>query len=236
MRHKIIHILTFVVVCLISLQAYGQQTTEEIYVKSYGAVNKNSARRHARDMEPIRWEHNIRLGANLPSLLSLRFLNGPFYEDERISYSDPSASGALAEERYYQSPTYYFSGATLEYSHSVKSWFSIGSKATYAMMWSSMRHVLTDKILYRDNNYAVGLIFNMRFDWLRRDVVQLYSSIGIGLAARFAFHDGVISPMYDATYFGIAVGRDIYGFIELGGGISGSARAGLGIRFNTQKR
>jgi hypothetical protein len=66
---------------------------------------------------------------------------------------------------------------------------------------------------------------------MRRKYVQLYSAVGAGVAARFDREVGVIIPMYDLTYFGIVVGKNLYGFAEVGAGVSGFARAGIGYRF-----
>jgi hypothetical protein len=38
-------------------------------------------------------------------------------------------------------------------------------------------------------------------------------------------------PMLDLTYIGLNVGRSFYGFVEIGGGITGWGRVGLGVRF-----
>ena len=94
-----------------------------------------------------------------------------------------------------------------------------------------MRHIQTDEKLYSDGSYSVGLILNLRFEYMRREYVQLYSAFGAGFAARFEYDRGILIPMYDATYFGIVVGKNLYGFAEVGAGLSGSIRAGLGFRF-----
>jgi len=36
---------------------------------------------------------------------------------------------------------------------------------------------------------------------------------------------------YDATWVGLSVGEKVYGYFEFGGGASGVARAGMGVRF-----
>lgn len=182
--------------------------------------------------DTIRWHHNLRIGIGAPSLLQIRFLEGPNtrISDEQRAYNN-TLSGKFADYRYYETPTYYVPPITIEYSHYVNRWFSLGGKATFSALYSRCKHIETDELLRTDGNYTVGLILNARFDYLRRNVVQLYSSVGFGLAARFAYDHGIVSPMYDMTLFGIMVGRDFYGYFEFGGGISGLTRIGIGYRF-----
>lgn len=218
-------LITLIGIMLTATTLYGQRPTrDEAYDKSYAAVNKAQSSKEAQP-----WRHDIRVGVSSPGLLSTIFISSTLNEPN-ASYN-PSTSTALANERYYNTPTYYLPGATIEYGQRLKPWLMVGGKASFAMTWSSRRHVYTDEILYRDNCYAIGLLLNFRFDWLRRDVVRLYSSIGIGIASRIAFDNNLIVPMYDATYFGMSLGRSVYGFAEIGAGISGSLRAGIGVRF-----
>lgn len=218
-----VQIIFIVVLSLLCLRASAQRpTADEIYGPVRDYVDYE-------DRDTIRWKHNIRIGVGSPSLMSQRFLEGP--ERSITDNSRYTASDELARLRYYESATYYLSGVTAEYSQTVNPWMSVGGKLSYAMLWRSVHHVHTDELLYRDNNYAVAAILDFRFEWLRRDVVQMYSSVGVGLAARFAFNNGKLSPMYDMTFVGISVGRAVYGYVEFGGGISGLFRAGIGCRF-----
>lgn len=182
--------------------------------------------------DTIRWHHNLRIGIGAPSLLQMRFLEGPDtrISDEQRAYNN-TLSGKFAGYRYYETPTYYVPPITVEYSHYVNKWLSVGGKAAFSALYSRYKSVETNELLRTDGNYTVGLILNVRFDYLRRNVVQLYSSVGFGLAARFAYNYGIVSPMYDMTLFGIMVGRDFYGYFEFGGGISGLTRIGIGYRF-----
>lgn len=183
----------------------------------------------ARDIS-IDNRHNIRLSLSAPGLLSYFYLVD---NNDTVADADAvnSTSDLLASARYYESATRYFPGINLEYSCNVRPWLSLGGKATFAATWSSMRHVSTDELLYRNNRIAAALIFNLRFDYLRKPVITLYSAVGAGIAARFAFDDGVVTPMYDLTFFGLTLGRKVYFFAEVGAGISGSLRAGVGYRF-----
>ena len=86
-------------------------------------------------------------------------------------------------------------------------------------------------LLYHKQEAKNKSIVNFRFEYLRRDVVQLYSGIGVGATERHDESYVVALPMIDVTYLGVTVGRNIYGFAELGGGINGCIRVGMGYKF-----
>ena len=227
------HAIVLIIAAIATLSAAELKAQEQIAivpdVTTSRAYERNVSHRHA---DTIRWRDNIRIGIGAPSLLQMRFLEGPDsrISDEQRAYNN-TLSGKFADYRYYETPTYYVPPITIEYSHYVNRWFSLGGKMAFSALYSRYRHIATDELLRTDGSYTVGLIVNARFDYLRRKVVQLYSSIGFGLAARFAYNNGIVSPMYDMTLFGIMVGKDFYGYFEFGGGISGLARIGIGYRF-----
>ena len=107
----------------------------------------------------------------------------------------------------------------------------IGGKAMFSSVYYHELNVGTNKRVcsHYDNTYA--MFVNFRFEYLRRDVVQLYSGIGVGATVRHDESYVVALPMIDITYLGVTVGRNIYGFAELGGGISGCIRVGMGYKF-----
>jgi hypothetical protein len=120
---------------------------------------------------------------------------------------------------------------SVEYNYYVKKWLTVGGRATFTSLYNEVRNIATDEKLYSNGSYALGLILNVRFEYMRREYVQMYSAVGLGLAARFEYNRGIMTPMYDFTYFGIVVGKGFYGFAEIGAGLSGCARAGIGFRF-----
>jgi hypothetical protein len=183
--------------------------------------------------DTIRWRHNIRLTFGSPSAIQSLFLDGIMDNLEEINRPQerPTASDKLAEYRYYTTPTYMITPISLEYNYYVKKWLSIGGRATFTALYNEVRNIATEEKLYSNGSYGVGLILNLRFEYLRREYVQLYSTVGLGLAARFQYNRGILIPMYDFTYFGISVGKGFYGFAEIGAGLSGCARAGFGFRF-----
>ncbi|MBE6176107.1 MAG: hypothetical protein E7146_03820 [Rikenellaceae bacterium] len=142
-----------------------------------------------------------------------------------------TTSSRLADNRYYWGTEIAFTGITLDYSHRLKSWFAMGVKSSLSITTRAKRHVGTNETLYRNNTTIASLLLNFRFDWLNRKIVTMYSSIGVGMALHSSYYENVVLPMYDAAWVGITVGKRLYGYAELGGGISGLLRVGLGYRF-----
>jgi hypothetical protein len=206
---------------------------EEAYrLASYIVAQEYDKKEH-REYDTLRWRHNLRLTFGTPSAIQCAFLDGIMSESNEVNAPSriPTASDKLAQYRYYTTPTIMVTPISVEYNYYVKRWLTVGGRATFTSLYNEVRNIATDEKLYSNGSYALGLILNVRFEYMRREYVQLYSAVGLGLAARFEYNRGIMTPMYDLTYFGIVVGKGFYGFAEIGAGLSGCARAGIGFRF-----
>lgn len=207
---------------------------EEAYRRaSYMVAQDEDDDDERREYDTLRWRHNLRITFGTPSAIQTYFLDGIMSEsDEIIAPSRISTtSDRLAQYRYYTTPTIMVTPISVEYNYYVKKWLTVGGRATFTSLYNEVRNIATDEKLYSNGSYALGLILNVRFEYMRREYVQLYSAVSLGLAARFEYNRGIMTPMYDFTYFGIVVGKGFYGFAEIGAGLSGCARAGIGFRF-----
>ena len=72
----------------------------------------------------------------------------------------------------------------------------------------------------------------VRFNWFYREAVQLYSTISAGVVTDF----DELYPWADFTLVGCSFGRKFFGFAEFGLGTAGWLRAGIGYRFNANKK
>ena len=93
----------------------------------------------------------------------------------------------------------------------------------------------TDRVDY------IGFMPTVRFAWVRRGIVQVYSSVslGAGLEIRDNIYDKNIYEAFcafDIKPLGLSVGRRFFGFIEAGYGTRGIINAGFGYRFNTKQK
>lgn len=201
------------------------------YIVAQESMVKEKSER--REYDTLRWRHNLRLTFGSPSAIQCAFLDGIMSESNEVNAPSriPTASDKLAQYRYYTTPTIMVTPISVEYNYYVKKWLTVGGRATFTSLYNEVRNIATDERLYANGSYAVGLILNVRFEYMRREYVQMYSAVGLGLAARLEYNRGIMTPMYDFTYFGIVVGKGFYGFAEIGAGLSGCARAGIGFRF-----
>lgn len=235
LRHILFLLLP--ILSIYSLNAQQHNTVQNTYVYTVDEVAKQADIDTEISTEAIRnsirWRHNIRIGYALPSLLSGLLLIDFGDEDAttgRHPY-DPTLSDQLNDAHYYKGKQRMLSNLTAEYSYTFKPWLSFGAKLSYAGIWQSTRHISNDKVVSYDGQHIIGVIANVRFDWLRRRYIQLYSSIGLGVISIINHDDTTVLPLPDATYLGLSAGNKLYGYLELGGGISGSLRVGLGYRF-----
>lgn len=201
------------------------------YIVAQESMEKVKSER--REYDTLRWRHNLRLTFGSPSAIQCAFLDGIMSGSNEINAPSriSTTSDVLAQYRYYTTPTIMVTPISVEYNYYVKRWLTVGGRATFTSLYNEVRNIATDEKLYSNGSYALGLILNVRFEYMRREYVQLYSAVGLGLAARFEYNRGIMTPMYDFTYFGIVVGKGFYGFAEIGAGLSGCARAGIGFRF-----
>lgn len=85
------------------------------------------------------------------------------------------------------------------------------------------------------------LVPTVRFTYLNRPIVRLYSSIGVGVGfcrERTRNVDGHIEANRnehfcpaEVTILGVSVGRRLFGFAELSTGSMGVCSAGIGYKF-----
>lgn len=183
----------------------------------------------------IRWKHDLRVGLGIPGIISDVMLTNDIFTHDDIEPRILTLSEAIHSNRYDYGPSTTLYNLFGEYAYTVKPWLSVGGKAVFSGFWRAKYNVLTGEKLFNDNMYTLSAIATVRFDWLRRKSIHLYSTVGAGISARIAYYDGIIVPMYDFTLLGLRVGRGLYGFVELGGGISGIARVGIGFSFNDKK-
>lgn len=240
-------LLTFIFVVPMAVATLSAQeviTTEQLSetVSAYTYENYTSYVENQLEMNKAKYNLNVpslecnnslQVGGGLPGLWLMAMLD-LLYVDVDI-FPDPtqyvSISDQLADYRYYRTKERVVTSLTLDYGYRVKKWLSLGAKGAVGFRTHGIRHKVTNDLLYRESRVAASLLFNMRFDWLHRRNVMMYSSLGVGVTSIFDYNDGMVFPMFDATYVGLTAGRKFYYFLELGAGASGTLRTGVGCRF-----
>ena len=179
----------------------------------------------------VMYKSSLQMGAAIPGL-TLYVLFNRLSELEPESQPEYTFGSRLENARYYNTSTITIPVLSLEYNCSVTRWLALGLKTTVGFQTMAKRHVATNDLYRRYNHVAASALFNMRFTWLRRNIVTMYSSVGLGLTSHFKNNIYDYSHfMMDATWVGIQLGKQLYGFAEFGAGIGGVLRGGIGVRF-----
>ena len=126
---------------------------------------------------------------------------------------------------------------TGEVAFKLRKWFTVGVQVAGANFWANPVQASG-----RISATAVYLLPNVRFTYVRSDVFNMYSGVGLGLGvlsgfsaekSAFAGIGGAdIQPAFQAVPVGIQFGRTIYGIAEVSmGTMNLGLRAGIGCRF-----
>lgn len=132
-------------------------------------------------------------------------------------------------------------GYALSYMYSPLRWLSVGLYAGYVCQWRPTLLRSTQEVLSTTTERHLMLVPTVRFTYLNRPLVRLYSSIGAGVGfcrKRSRNVDGHIEANRnerfcpaEVTIFGVSVGRRLFGFAELSTGSLGVCSAGIGYKF-----
>lgn len=170
-------------------------------------------------------KHDIRIGVGSVSLPSI------FLLDSGSGYYKPLGSNFrrdMANTDTYLTPRYFVGNYTLSYNYSDRKWLQYGITAAFGASTCWRKDGPTGAKLENRCYYSLSVMPTVRFNWFYRDAVQLYSTVAVAVVTDF---DGVYL-WGDAVLIGCSFGRKFFGFAELGCGMSGWARAGIGYRFN----
>ena len=105
-------------------------------------------------------------------------------------------------------------------------------------------NALSGDYLHRKYQHNITIMPTIRFTWLNRKWVRMYSSLGMGMTIHTTNTTGSggstdgnsYAFAFQCSYLGLTVGRSLFGFAELGFGAKGVAIFGMGYRFNNHKK
>lgn len=172
-------------------------------------------------------KHDIRIGVGTVSLPTLMTLDEWGYVD----YA-PNFRKDMQNADTYLTPRYFVGNYSLSYTYHDRKWLQYGGQVVFGASTRSRRDVHTNGGIEDLNRYVLSVMPMVRFSWFYREKVQMYSSVSLGVVTDF-------EDLYvwgDATLFGCSFGRKFFGFAEVGMGMSGWLRAGIGYRFNAVKK
>ncbi len=184
--------------------------------------------------------HEMRVGVGLLPMSN-------FDLDAFVIDRDCSAGGFYDRTHLYVGDIYKSPSISFSYTGRLARWFELGFVASYH---SAFAHTYTRKGDVKEGHFADHYLHIMptaRFVWLRRDLVRMYSSVGLGITS---VHVGCAKPTstevarrsagmifsFEIVGVGISVGRRVFGFAELGVASRGFFNVGVGCRLFSQKQ
>ena len=171
-------------------------------------------------------KHDIRVGVGTISLPGLLLL------DDWDLYYDYDFSDMVADAEYYNTPRYFVGNYTLSYTYQDRRWLQYGATVAFGASTRKLRSAHTNEVVENRDRCVLSVMPTVRFNWFYREKVQLYSTVALALVTDF---DSVY-PWGDVTLVGCSFGRKFFGFTELGLGMAGWVRAGVGYRFDAVKK
>ena len=219
---KKIKTITLLLVALFVVQGAVAQTRERSVVKTDSTTVITIVKTHT-NFTP---KHDIRVGVgtvSLPTLLALDEGYNDYYPDFRRD---------MANADTYFTPRYFVGNYSLSYTYQDRRWLQYGGQVVFGSSTRSRKNSFTHETVANLNYYVLSVMPTVRFSWFYRDAVQMYSSVSLGVVTDF----DELMVWGDATLFGCSFGRKFFGFAEVGLGMSGWLRAGIGYRFNANKK
>lgn len=130
---------------------------------------------------------------------------------------------------------------TLSYRYRLLKWLWLGCDISYCGFYGTSRNIYTEEPVYKYRENTVCIMPAIRFSYLNREHVTLYSGFASGLKFGFSEaynekHSYVRLP-FQLTLFGVSAGsQSWFGFAEIGVGNEGFAKAGFGYRFSAKRQ
>lgn len=185
--------------------------------------------------------HDIQFGIGDPALL---FLNNvdicigcnyyPLTQNADSWFNEYTNTLTLA------APTVNF-----EYRYRFAKWFWFGGAASFTPIikkWSKHEPGYE----FTNNMYYISVMPSVRFSWLNKKYVTLYSGLSVGCMVvtgsdyrpeeRTTYQQTDLRFVGQLTAVGVHVGKKWYGFTEVGVGVQGFVKAGFGYKFQSKNK
>lgn len=174
-------------------------------------------------------KHDIRVGVGTMSAVTSLLLDDWGCCDCALPHDFRSD---MASTDIYLTPRYFVGNYSLSYTYHDRRWLQYGGKVVFGASTRWRKDSFTGEKIDNLSYYSLSVMPSVRFNWFYRDAVQLYSTISVGVITDF----DEVYPWGDLTLVGCSFGRKFFGFAEVGMGMAGWLRAGVGYRFNAVKK
>lgn len=199
------------------------------------------------DKDRTSFDFSLERGTNDKHEVRLTVGSAPLFEDDFFVYDyfEPSVNEHSnminPDDLYYRGALKTSGGYALSYMYSPCRWFSVGMYAGYVSQWQKTHLRSTQATISTTTERHLMFVPTVRFTYLNRPLVRLYSSIGVGVGfcrertrnvdGRLEFSENSRFCPAEVTFLGVSVGRRLFGFAELNVGSMGCCSAGIGYKF-----
>ena len=223
---KTIKTFALALIALFVVQGAVAQSRERTVVKTDSTTVITIVKRHkSLEFTP---KHDIRVGVGTLSAVTSLLLDDWGFADSPVR----NFRSDMASADTYLTPRYFVGNYSLSYTYHDRHWLQYGGTAVFGVSTRWRKSSITGEKLDNLSYYSLSIMPTVRFNWFYRDAVQLYSTISVGLVTDF----DEVYPWGDLTLVGCSFGRKFFGFAEVGMGMAGWLRAGVGYRFNAVKK
>lgn len=127
----------------------------------------------------------------------------------------------------------YMGSYSICYDYNILRWLAVGVRGSYEG-WTFNGKLNSDENIYQ-NCHRASVLMTIRFTYINRENVQLYSGVGIGPSYLFRKEDGenynYLAFAGYVTPIGIHVGaKNVYALAELGLGTEALMSVGVGFK------
>lgn len=184
-------------------------------------------------------QHEFRLGWGLAPITCDSGISGGC--DAECYYPEENYFGEYFYATHRSNPGRTTHALNFIYIYKPLRFMDVGVQLSYVGYYQNFVNVSTERVDAKTRNHHIGITPTLRFTYLNKEYVRLYSGIGIGLKInRFKnYRDAEYGNSRDITFqltgFGISVGKTLFGFTEFGIGSIGLVNVGIGYRFNAVK-
>ena len=171
------------------------------------------------------YKYEVRVGWGIPSETPVWI-----YESMNSSY-DGRLSSIYSPQR---DGLYSTGGFSAEFGLNFRKWFTLALQTSFCGVWSDVYDAEGINRLGRENGVVFNIAPQARFNWVKRPLFRMYSSVGVGLTINSYAKTTVFEPSFQFVPLGMSAGKDVFFFAEIGGGVAVNFigyHLGLGYRF-----
>ena len=126
-------------------------------------------------------QHDIRLGVGSLSLASDMFMDAFYFGMVDVDSGYPYLPTQMTNATTRRTDRRFWGIYSLSYTYHSRRWLQFGGTVSCGIITQSRHDLNTDKVVADMGNYAVSIMPTVRFVYLYRERVQLYSAISGGV-------------------------------------------------------